>query len=460
MRSPILAAVALSLLLPISGQAAPKKPSPLLPQAKNPQSHQPRLPTHPTKPKPKPTFNPDVRPQRPQPSAPRLDRSKIYRRPVPVTGDLSCRRGDVDCNPCTPDVRGQFAKMRRGESKWKRKPWRFEWGKRYLPDSIRPYEAFDEDTHLANAVGLSSAHPQSFVRTNEGPAWYAGTHSQKEAGRPGTVFIIDQERNGKKRLVALHRTKTQHPNGLHVLGRFLLFAERPNSRNPDELRVLDLRRRTTRQDITHLIPEATGASRAMKQFGGGLGSAKLSDGSYLLISTVPGDRKTQASDGSRLHRVHQFYNMKGDLSDPSDLTMRFLAEQRFTPTRAVPQKYEFSENLSVVTECTTGDIYAMHSSGDGDGLDGLEGKGYWRLSQLVRRDGLPQLDPVDVFEVRQRAQSCHMRSAASVGVAPHGKLEFLCHQYRKDPDPSAINIFGGNTTGHDHWNFRAGVPKN
>ena len=34
-----------------------------------------------------------------------------------------------------------------------------------------------------------------------------------------------------------------------------------------------------------------------------------------------------------------------------------------------------------------------------------------------------------------------MRSAASAGVGPGGKLELLCHQYRKDPDPSAVNPF-------------------
>ena len=448
MRYPILAAAALSLFLPVAGQAAPKN--------KNPSS----FPSHisPTKPPFKPTLDPDVRRGVRLPNVPKLNGSKIYRPQVPVTGDLSCRRGVSDCNPCTANVRGQFAKMRRGQSDWKGKPWRFSWGTGYRPESIRPYEAFDEDTDLANAVGLSTAHPQAFVRTNGGPAWYAGTHSQKEPGRPGTVFIIEQGPRGRKRLVALHRTKTQHPNGLHVLGQYLLFAERPASRNPDELRLIDLRRRTTRQDITHLIPQATGESHEAKQFGGGLGTAKLSDGSYLLISTVPGDRSTH-KDGSRIHRFHQFYNMKGDLSDPSDLTMRFLGEQRFAPTAAVPQKYEFSENLSVVTECGTGDIYAMHSSGDGGGLDGLEGRGYWRLSKLVRRDGAPQLDPVDVFEVSQSAQHCHMRSAASVGVAPNGKLEFLCHQYRKDPDPSALNPFSGNISGKDHWNFRAGVPK-
>ncbi len=460
MRSPLLTATALALLVPVTGQAAPK-PTSSLPRHAKPTPVQPKLPTKPmNKPSAKPSFDPGPRPHHPQPSAPTIDRSKIYHPSVPIKGDLSCRRGDADCNPCTADVPGQFAKMRRGEANWKRKPWRFEWGNRYAPDSIRPYEAFDEDSHIANAFGLSSAHPQAFVRTNEGPAWYAGTHSQKESGRPGTVFIVEQGPRGKKNLVALHRTKTQHPNGLHVLGRFLLFAERPNSRNLDELRVIDLRRRTVAQDITHLIPEAVGDSRAFKQFGGGLGSAKLSDGSYLLISTVPGDRKTQNEDRSRKHRYHQFYNMKGDLTDPSELTMRFLAEQRFTPNRAVAQKYEFSENLSLVTECRSGDIYAMHSSGDGDAVDGLEGSGYWRLSKLVRTGGEPQLEPIDVFEVNQTAKSCHMRSAASVGVAPNGKLEFLCHQYRKDPDPSAVNPFGGNISGKDHWNFRAGVPKN
>lgn len=453
MRSPLLSVVALALLLPVTGQAAPK-PTKTLPQHTKPTPLQPKTPLQPA---PRP-FNPE-RPHLPRPEQPRIDPSKVYVAPVPIKGDLSCRRGDPDCNPCTANVRGQFAKMRRGESNWKRKPWRFQWGHRYAPDSIRPYEAFDEDTDLANALGLSSAHPQAFVRTNEGPAWYAGTHSQKEPGRPGTVFIIEQDADGKKRLVALHRTRTQHPNGLHVLGRFLLFAERPSSRNPDQLRLIDLRRRRTRQDITHDIPEAVGDSRAFKQFGGGLGSAKLSDGSYLLISTVPGDRKTRNDDGSRVHRFHQFYNMKGNLTDPDDLTIRFVAEQRFSSTASVPQKYEFSENLSLVTECTTGDIYAMHSSGDGDGLDGLEGRGYWRLSKLVRVDGDPQLEPIDVFEVSQSARACHMRSAASVGVAPNGKLEFLCHQYRKDPDPSAVNPFGGNISGNDHWNFKAGTPR-
>lgn len=453
MRAQTLAASLVGLTLSAPAQAGP----PVFP-------HGPKIPTHPNKKLPQPELNPDIVPG---PSIPVVPLTPpIFIRPeLPVKGDLSCRRGDPDCNPCTANVRGQFAKMRRGKSKWKRKPWRFKWGQRYAPDSIRPFEAFDSDTHEANALGLSHAHPQAFVRTNEGPSWYAGTHSQKEEGRPGTVFIVHQNRRGKKRLVALHRTKTQHPNGLHVLGRYLLFGERPTVGMPDELRVIDLRRRTTRQDITHLVPEATGESKAIKQFGGGLGSVKLSDGRYLLISTVPGDRHNHhKTDGTRIHRIHQFYGMQGDITDPANFSLWFVNEQRFTPTSRVPQKYEYSENLSMVTECGTGDIYAMHSSGDGEGLNGLEGTGYWRLSQLVRQGDELRLNPIDVFEVPQSAQTCHMRSAASVGVGPNGKLEFLCHQYRKDPDPSVVevlrgNVFSGNISGKDHWNFSAGVPE-
>jgi hypothetical protein len=429
---------------PFGKPVAPKKPTGVAPL----QTPPPKVVTHP---KHKPLGNTVATP------LPQVDPGELAVKRPPVRGDLSCRRGDPDCNPCTAGVRAQFRRVARGQAQWKSKPWRFEWGTRYSPDSVRPYEAFDEDTDLANALGLSSSHPQAFVRTNAGPAWYAGTHSQHEAGRPGTVFIVQQDADGKKSLAALHRTKTQHPNGLHVLGHYLLFAERPDKTRPDELRVIDIDRRQVRQDITHLVPEDPGTAKSWKQFGGGLGAAKLSDGSYLVISSLPGDRKTSAGGVPQL-RFHQFYNLRGNLADPAAATMRFLGAQQFTPTAAVPAKYQFSENLSLVTECGTGDIYGIHSSGDGEGPDGLEGSGYYRLSKLEAGPSGPVLTPIDVFEMSQNTADCHIRSAASVGVGPNGRLEFLCHQYRKDPDPSALNPLSGNITGHDQWRFRAGVP--
>jgi hypothetical protein len=319
-----------------------------------------------------------------------------------------------------------------------------------VPNDIRPYEAFDEDSPEADTLGLSHSHPQAFVRTNGGPGWYAGTHSAPGSDRPGTVFIVDQAADGKKSLAALHRTETKHPNGLHVLGKYLLFAERP-ANQPDKLRVIDLRHRLSVNAIDHAIPRPSGTAAGWKMFGGGLGTARLSDGSYLLISSLPGDRKHSK-------RLHQFYNMKGNPGVDGGLTLQFLHEQEFRPTATVPSKYQYSENLSLVTECGTGDIYAFHSSGDGEAIDALVGRGYWRMSKLVLRGGKPELDPIAVHEIQQNTDDCHMRSAASVGVSPGGKLELLCHQYRKDPDPSVLNPFQFNTSGHDAWRFRAGVP--
>lgn len=450
MRPVLLAASALIVICsgsPASAQVPGKLPSPL-------GKPTPKLPTGPVLVKPKPAAKPKITP-RPTTTPILHERIKpgVVFTPAapPVKGDPSCRRGDPDCNPCTSNVQAQFRKIKEGRARWTSKPWRFEWGKHYAPNRIRPYEAFDEDSPEADTLGLSHSHPQAFVRTNAGPSWYAGTHSAPGSDRPGTVFIIEQAADGKKSLAALHRTRTGHPNGLHVLGKYLLFAERPDRARPDQLRVIDLGRRSRVNDITHEVPEATGEAKSWKQFGGGLGTAKLSDGSYLLISSLPGDRKAS-------RRFHQFYNMKGNLGVTSGLTMRLLHVQQFRPTAKVPSKYQYSEHLSLVTECGTGDIYAFHSSGDGEAIDGLIGRGYWRMSKLVSRDGKPELDPIDVHEIQQNTDDCHMRSAASVGVGPNGKLELLCHQYRKDPDPSVANPFSFNTSGNDAWRFRAGVP--
>jgi len=40
------------------------------------------------------------------------------------------------------------------------------------------------------------------------------------------------------------------------------------------------------------------------------------------------------------------------------------------------QGFAFSENLSLITECQTGDIYAIHTSGDPKGVSVISGNGY------------------------------------------------------------------------------------
>ena len=366
-------------------------------------------------------------------------------------GDLNCPDGSPDCNPCTNSVVLQFRMLKGGQANWKTKPWRFKWGDEFPPYGIKPFDAFDEDSHLANAIDINHAHPQGFVRTNSSATPYAGSHSQHESHKPGTIFVIRQDHRGRKYLSTLHRTHTKHPSGVHILGKYLVFGERSKN-SPNELRLLDINKHSQSQDITHIMPPATGNSERLKMFGGGIGIVRLSRENYLLISSAPGDVKPG-------HRYNQFFHLQGKLDNPSGLRIRYLNEQRYQNPSHWRKDFRYSENLSLITECVSGDIYAIHTTGDGGhNPDALIGGGYWRLSKLQKgRNGF-YLKPVDVFEMSQNTSDCHMRSAASVGIAPNGKLEMLCHQYRKDPDPSPVNPFSFNMGQEDKWYFRVGTP--
>ena len=370
---------------------------------------------------------------------------------VPTKGFLGCKVNDPDCNRCTANVVSQFNKVRTGQATWKNKPWRFEWGRRYRPYSITGYQAFDEDSDLANGAGLSWSHPQGFVRANRPGAMYVGSHSRYDKRKPGTIFIVRQDSQGRKYLSALHRTRHKHPSGVHMLGKYVLFGDRQGGKS--QLRMIDLDKRLEQHDLTYDLPTFGGPSGAIRpNFGGGIGAAKLSDGSYLLVSTVRGGHAVGA-------RYDQFFRMKGAPGRPGDLSITFIGASQYRNPAWAKKDYRYSENVSLVTECGTGDIYAVHTTGDGSGADGLVGGGYWRLSKLVRSGSGLAFQPLAVFEMSQNTANCHMRSSATVGVAPNGKLEFLCHQYRKDPDPSAVNWFEANTSGRDAWGFRAGVAR-
>ena len=66
-----------------------------------------------------------------------------------------------------------------------------------------------------------------------------------------------------------------------------------------------------------------------------------------------------------------------------------------------------SENLSVVTECGSGKIFTIHTTGD----YGLYGNGYWRLSRV---DDGPKLTHIAMARQDQHNEKCHHRSSATV----------------------------------------------
>jgi hypothetical protein len=82
----------------------------------------------------------------------------------------------------------------------------------------------------------------------------------------------------------------------------------------------------------------------------------------------------------------------------------------------------YSENLSLVTECGTGHLYTIHTTGQYL----LNGDGYWRLSRVESGTKEPRLQHIGMAKQSQDTGDCHHRSSATVHVNKSGELEFLC----------------------------------
>ncbi len=344
-------------------------------------------------------------------------------------GDASCRRGEADCNVCAANIREQYRKAATGRISWRNKPWRFNWPQQYPPSGLRPLDIFDGDP--VYALGIPDTHVQGFVRTNSDRFPYAGSHSHK---RRGGIFVVRQERDGKKYLSSLHQTQGRHPSGVHALGKYLLYGDK------NRLVFKDLYSPDQKSDIRLAIHNAN--------FGGGLGAVRLSRNNYLLVTTGPGGQDA----GARLNR---FYHVRGVGGRPTSMT--YITESRMTRALGWPRVYGFSENLSLMTECGTGDIYAIHTTGDEKGIKAINGNGYWRLSRLEKNHGALRFTPVNAFSTRQNMSSCNVRAAATVFVNARHQLEFYCHGYAKDPDGSTFNVLGSSSRNADKFYFRAGV---
>ena len=343
--------------------------------------------------------------------------------------DTRCRRGQADCNVCATNIKQQFSQAAAGRLNWRSKPWRFNWPQKYPPNGLRPLDIFDGDP--AYALGIPDTHVQGFVRTNSARYPYAGSHSHKKIGG---LFVIQQERDGKKYLSTLHQTRSRHPSGVAVIGKYLVYAE------GGQLIFKDLESPYQRVDYRIKIPRPG--------FGGGLGVVKLSPNNHLLISTGPGGQK----QGPRYNR---FYHLKTQNGRP--VSIKLVSETSNQIPAKWPKILNYSENLSVMTECGSGDIYTVHTTGDEKGVSAIRGNGYWRLSKLSNRGGQLSLNPVSAFSNQQNMSSCNVRAAATVYVNPQHKLEFYCHGYAKDPDGSLFNVLGKSSRGVDKFKLKVGT---
>ena len=348
----------------------------------------------------------------------------------PLRGSTTCSYGDPDCNMCATDVETQFKLAfetgHRPWIGWASRSWSFRGDDRYAPDDLKPEFAFSpygED----GQVGIVSKHIQTFVRTNSSRIPYAGSHSHKSTG---SIFFIEREGTANK-LLSIYRSADEHPSGVAVLGDGVFVAE------GDDLRRFRLSAVGKTQNDRFTVPKSDvnrsidpgDDGRGLQGGGGGVGLVKLADGSSLLIVTAPGNgfrdgiTKAAREDNER-PRYTRLYRMLPN-AFAADPQMVFLGEWTHDGNTAKPDSPRaYSENLSAITECGTGQIYTIHTTGE----YALKGHGYWRLSRLEGSPDKPRLVHIQTARQSQDNESCHLRSSATVSVNQKKELEFLCSE--------------------------------
>ena len=355
--------------------------------------------------------------------------------------DSDCSFGDLDCNVCAHNVVDQFDKLfgdkdpRAGEflDDDITNEWIFSPSIAVGPSDRKVFKAFGEDP--------IKHHVQGFVRTNHPFIQYAGTYSHKKLQlealeKPGSIFFITKGLTSDRlQLMALHDSEDVHPSGMGVIGNFVIFGDNSNGRVVKVMNVsLANSHQTGRKSLNK---DENGKS--IGGMGGGVGMVKMVDGSYLLIMTNPGGPKNNTDNPQTyFYRVvlgpratekaetTSLTTLASGSPNSLDWSMQYLGKWDQDPSKE-DEDYQYSENLSVITECGTGNIFVVHTSGLGD--LGTNKKGYWRVSIVDMGGASPDLIPLEVYETNQNKDNCYLKAAATAWVNPEHKIDLVCHEF-------------------------------
>jgi hypothetical protein len=294
-----------------------------------------------------------------------------------------------DENACADDVLAQVGELFSRRARRDGAAWAFHWTKPLPSAGLRPKYA------LLN-MGVTTGHIQGFTRTYSEKLPFFATHSRK-----GVMLEIGPSRRYGAALLALEPLKSWHPGGVHVIGRYVATIDE------NELVLFDTAARG-RELARYPLPVR------VRRAGGGMGIARLADGTHLVLAAFPGSYKPGP-------RYIAFLRIHGPLLSASRIE-HVGTQQIALPRRWQP--YVYSENLSLVTECRTNALYALQTTGS----DRLYGTGYVRVSQVELRPDGPHLEAVAIGSRNQRQDLCHFRSAATFFVTPKHHIELYCHE--------------------------------
>lgn len=333
---------------------------------------------------------------------------------VAFRGDDTCERGAADCNVCAPDVVGQFAGGWQGQQR----KWRFD---EPVQGNLAPRRAY------APLAG----HVQGFVRLNVAPEAYAMLHSHN--GRPMASISFIGERNGALALESLYRLGAPdgHTSGAFVIGQYVGFLDADR-----QLALVDGHAPSahSRLVVKHLKlsnPDETEGNfmddpqhHGLTDWSGGLAMAKLQGGTYLLLAN---------EGGGSAGKSHFFELAPFEEATNTELPAREWGHAEYPPATQLCAEHHHSENVALITECGSGDIYAVHvGSNDAIRFGKTEVGGhrtFWRLSRVVQDRNELTLEPVGVYLRQAHLSYCHGRSAGTAFVDPTTRrIDLLCHE--------------------------------
>jgi hypothetical protein len=345
--------------------------------------------------------------------------------PSKFHGDVRCRAGEDDCNTCAENVAAQFGGgvWSEGNADWQ-------------------FQAFQSshDVTVDQAYHNSPLdHVQGFVRLNGPGVRFAMVHS---GGRryPRHLFaplsLIVQAPDGQNWLSELLPINAEygHTSGLFTLGRHIGMFTRDN-----HLALLDVAAGLNAPIVEYELLNAPSRFRALglSTRSGGVAMARLAEGGYLLVANEGGDGPSSGHS--------HFFRVLGDLSTLAGgaaqhpISVLPLGHYQYPVEPPGPSDYHHSENLALITECKTGDLYTVHV---GSSLPSYQHgpkskfvrnppRTFWRVSRVVISAEGAQLEPVGVYTRASTVQRCFGRAAGSAFVLPDHRIEIYCHQRKR-----------------------------
>jgi hypothetical protein len=163
----------------------------------------------------------------------------------------------------------------------------------------------------------------------------------------------------------------------------------------------------------------------LTDWSGGVAMAKLPSGNYLLLANEGGS----SAGKSHFFELASFAGR----AEGAELPAREVGHAEFPIAAQLCAEHHHSENVALITECGTQQLYAVHvGSNDAVRFGKTEVGGhrtFWRLSRVVQGERGVTLQPLGAYLRPAHLSYCHGRSAGTAFVDPATRrLDLLCHE--------------------------------